>query len=86
MNHSDHHPDGVLWARVEDGFHVGSRGGDFLGYVDRQPDGSHRAFDARSVALGDYASLGEATHAVVVSATPPASLAGSADAVDGGLV
>ncbi len=86
MNHSDHHPDGVLWARVEDGFHVGSRGGDFLGYVDRQPDGSHRAFDARSTTLGDYPSLGEATHAVVLSAALPASLAASADAAEGGLV
>lgn len=83
MNHSDQHPAGVLWACVEDGFHVGSRGGDFLGYVDRQPDGSHRAFDARSASLGDYASMGEATSAVVLAAAPPASLTGSADAPGG---
>ncbi len=54
----------VLWACVEEGFHVGSRGGNFLGYVDRQPDGSYRAFDARSTLLGDHAQLADATRAV----------------------
>ncbi|WP_186307492.1 hypothetical protein [Microbacterium sp. 1.5R] len=54
----------VLWACVEEGFHVGSRAGDFLGYVDRQPSGRFRAFDARSEGLGDFSTLGEATAAV----------------------
>lgn len=54
----------VLWACVEDGFHVGSRRGDFLGYVDRQPDGGYRAFDARSRTLGDFPTLQAATAAV----------------------
>ncbi|OAN40186.1 hypothetical protein [Microbacterium sp. H83] len=58
----------VLWACVEEGFHVGSRGGDFLGYVDRQPDGAHRAFDAHSALVGDYSTLHEATAAVVAAA------------------
>ncbi|MEV4734987.1 MULTISPECIES: hypothetical protein [unclassified Microbacterium] len=57
----------VLWACVEEGFHVGSRGGDFLGYVDRQPDGAYRAFDARSSMIGDHPTLAEATAAVAAS-------------------
>lgn len=59
----------VLWACVEEGFHVGSRGGDFLGYVDRQPDGSHRAFDAHSALVGDFPTLHDATAAVVDAAS-----------------
>lgn len=54
----------VLWACVEEGFHVGSRRGDFLGYIDRQPDGEYRAFDARSRSLGDFPTLRAATAAV----------------------
>ncbi len=54
----------VLWACVEEGFHVGSRRGDFLGYVDRQAGGAYRAFDARSRMLGDFATLAAATNAV----------------------
>lgn len=63
----------VLWACVEEGFHVGSRRGDFLGYVDRQPDGRYRAFDARSLHLGDFATLPAATNAVeqLTNATSP---------------
>ena len=64
----------VLWACVEEGFHVGSRRGDFLGYIDRQPDGGYRAFDARSRSLGDFASLRAATAAVeeLTDDVPPA--------------
>lgn len=54
----------VLWACVEAGFHVGSRGGDFLGYVDRQANGEYIAFDARSQWLGSFPTLDEATVAV----------------------
>ncbi len=54
----------MLWACVEDGFHVGSRVGDFLGYVDRQSDGSYVAFDARAVSIGRFDSLHDATSAV----------------------
>jgi hypothetical protein len=60
---SDHHPD-VLWACVEDGFHVGSRVGEFLGYVDRQSDGSYAAFDARAQSIGRFDTLHDATSAV----------------------
>lgn len=67
VNNPDTHPSDVLWACVEEGFHVGSRGGDFLGYVDRQSDGRYVAFDARSHAIGSFASLDEATSAVSAS-------------------
>lgn len=60
----------VLWACVEEGFHVGSRVGEFLGYVDRQPDGSYRAFDAHALALGDFPTLHDATSAVGAAAPP----------------
>ena len=45
---------GALWASVADGFYVGSDAGSFLGYVDRQPDGRWRAFDAVSRVIGDF--------------------------------
>lgn len=78
-------PGDVLWACVEEGFHVGSRGGNFLGYVDRQPDGSFRAFDARSVLLGDHAHLADATRAVAdveMSAVEMSAVAGE-DSTEG---
>lgn len=61
---------GVTWARVEDGFHVGSRRGDFLGYVDRQSDGSYLAFGPRSEVVGRFDVLVAAMTAVT-SAHPP---------------
>lgn len=48
---------GVVWARVEDGFHVGSRGGDFLGYIERAADGYFDAFDMRSRPVGRFPTL-----------------------------
>lgn len=73
MPNSDLPDSHVLWACVEEGFHVGSRRGDFLGYVDRQPDGGYRAFDARSRPQGDFPTLAAATSAVeqlMVEASP----------------
>ena len=69
MNDPHPAPSDVLWACVEEGFHVGSRSGDFLGYVDRRPDGTYAAFDARSHAIGRYATLDLATAAVSSSGT-----------------
>lgn len=71
VNEHHQHPAGVLWACVEDGFHVGSRDGEFLGYVDRQPDRHYLAFDARSQRLGEFPSLHDATAAVVSSSATP---------------
>lgn len=55
----------VTWSRVDKGFHVGSRAGEFVGYVDEMADGTHVAFDGRSTPVGRYASLKEAQRAVV---------------------
>ncbi|QLD12104.1 hypothetical protein [Microbacterium oleivorans] len=65
---------GVVWARVEDGFHVGSRDGDFVGYIDRLPDGRYEAYDSRSQSAGTFVELTAAMRAL---ATPPAR--GAAD-------
>ncbi len=60
---------GVVWARVEDDFHVGSRWGEFLGYIERQSDGSFVAFDMHSRSAGRFAAL---THAMnALTAQPP---------------
>ena len=55
---------GVTWARVEDGFHVASRRGEFLGYVDRQSDGGYLAFDAFSRMVGRFRGIAAAMSAV----------------------
>jgi hypothetical protein len=60
---------GVVWARVEDGFHVGSRRGEFLGYIERQSDGSFIAFDMLSRAAGRFTVLTQAMNAL--TAQPP---------------
>ncbi|MFF8186771.1 hypothetical protein ACF044_05875 [Microbacterium sp. NPDC016588] len=45
---------GVVWARVEDGFHVASARGVFLGYIDREADGSYLAYNGRSRLVGRF--------------------------------
>lgn len=54
----------VSWATVEDGFHVGSRAGEFVGYVERTPDGHYVGFDGRSTPVGRYETIDDARHAV----------------------
>lgn len=54
----------VSWSTVEDGFHVGSRSGEFVGYAERTPDGHFIGFDGRSTPVGRYSSLDEAQRAV----------------------
>jgi hypothetical protein len=61
---------GIVWARVEDGFHVGSRDGDFVGYIDRLPDGRYQAYDSRSRSAGMFPELTAAMRAL---ASPPAA-------------
>ncbi|WP_205823065.1 hypothetical protein [Microbacterium hydrothermale] len=61
---------GVVWARVEEGFHVGSRKGVFLGYIDRQPDGGYVAFDGTSRVVGSFRTL-TAAMAAVTNGQPP---------------
>lgn len=55
---------GVVWSLVEDGFHVGSRGGEFLGYIDRQRDGSFVACDLYSREIGRFRELPAAMRAI----------------------
>lgn len=61
---------GVIWARVEEGFHVGSRKGMFLGYIDRQADGDYLAFDGSSRVVGSFRTL-TAAMAAVTNGQPP---------------
>lgn len=51
------------WARVDSGFYVASRDGEFVGSVDRSPDGSYLAFDSRSTPVGRYDTLEAAQRA-----------------------
>lgn len=57
----------ATWARVDAGFHVASRAGEFLGYVDRSADGSYLAFDGRSTPVGRYDTLRDAQRAVITT-------------------
>ena len=57
---------GVVWARVEDGFHVGSRGGEFVGYIDRQSDGRFLACDLYSRPVGYFPDLPSAMRVLSV--------------------
>ena len=54
----------ITWARVDDGFHVASTDGAFVGSVDTTSDGHYVAFDGSSTPIGRYASLSEAKAAV----------------------
>lgn len=64
----------ATWARVDSGFHVASRDGEFLGYVDQAADGSFLAFDGRSTPVGRYDTLRDAKRAVLsVDGVRPAS-------------
>jgi hypothetical protein len=58
------HGDGVVWSRVDEGFHVGSRAGEFVGFVDRQDDGAYLACDRHSRPIGRFDVLEAATDAV----------------------
>lgn len=54
----------VVWARVDDGFYVGSLPGRFLGCIDRQADDEFVALDVHARPIGTYAGLAEAMSAV----------------------
>lgn len=66
----------AVWARVDDGFYVGSRGGDFLGYVDRRDDGRFVAADLHSHPLGVFDDLASARSSVE-QAAPIVTMKGS---------
>lgn len=54
----------VTWVRVEAGFHVASRAGEFVGFAERTSDGHVVGFDARSTPVGRYDTLEAAQRAV----------------------
>lgn len=62
---------GVLWAMVEDGFHVGSRDGEFLGYIDRRSDGEFLACDMFSREIGVFGDLPSAMQVVTDGPSAP---------------
>jgi hypothetical protein len=55
----------ATWARVDDGFYVGSRDGVFLGCIDVLPDGRFAALDAHTQPIAIRGSLPEAMYAVI---------------------
>ncbi|WP_243076492.1 peptide ABC transporter permease [Microbacterium sp. SS28] len=61
----------VTWAQPDTGFHVASRAGEFVGYVDTTADGHFVAFDGRSTAVGRYDSLAHAKRAVLSAGSTP---------------
>lgn len=70
MPEHHHHTPGTVWARVEDGFHVASRGGNFLGYIEQRKDGRYVAFDMRSAIVGTFADLVSAMRTLSSAPTP----------------
>lgn len=54
----------ITWVRVESGFHVASRSGEYVGYAERTGDGHFVGFDGQSTPVGHYISLREAQRAV----------------------
>lgn len=63
---------GPTWAHVDDGLHVVSRAGEYLGCVDRSGDGAYLAFDGRATPVGRYDTLREAQRAVLSVPDPGA--------------
>ena len=55
---------GIVWSRVEEGFHVASARGAFLGYIDREADGTYWAYNGRSRPVGRFPGLVAAMAAV----------------------
>ncbi|TQJ29640.1 hypothetical protein FBY39_0083 [Microbacterium sp. SLBN-146] len=54
----------ALWARVDEGFYVGSHNGTFLGCIEVLSDGRFAALDAHTRPLSTHTRLDEAMHAV----------------------
>ncbi|WP_313355618.1 hypothetical protein [Microbacterium sp.] len=58
-------PRAVTWSKVDTGFYVASKAGEYVGSVDTTPDGHFVAFDATSAPIGRYADLPGAKAAVL---------------------
>lgn len=63
---SDSRPaaESIRWAQVETGFYVGSRGGEFLGYIDRSEIGRYTVCDLHSRPVADFGTLDDAMEAL----------------------
>ena len=59
------------WSQVEDDFYVGSRNGEFLGYIDREETGAYVACDQFSRVRGTYDSLTDAIAALEAAPETP---------------
>lgn len=55
----DEGPRAVRWSQVEEAFYVGNYRGNFVGYIDRGPDGAFRSFDRMSTLRGEASTLEE---------------------------
>ncbi|MGC0369187.1 hypothetical protein [Microbacterium sp. SLBN-111] len=66
---------GIVWSRVEEGFHVASARGAFLGYIDREADGTYWAYNGRSRPVGRFPGLVAAMAAVTHAHTQAAAVA-----------
>lgn len=93
MTADDRHGSAVIWARVEEGFHVASARGAFLGYVDREADGTYLAYNGRSRPVGRFPGLVAAMAAVTnshadadASASPEIELRQVPDALPGAVL
>lgn len=58
----------ATWARVDDGFYVGSLDGAFLGCIDTLPDGRFAAMDAHTQPIRTCDDLPEAMRTVLEAA------------------
>ncbi|MEJ6489705.1 hypothetical protein PQI23_08220 [Leucobacter sp. USCH14] len=47
----------ITWARIEDDFFVGSRDGEFLGFIDVEESGLYVVCDQFSRPIGQYSEL-----------------------------
>ncbi len=54
----------ITWARVDEGFHVASRAGAYVGFAERTESGDFLGFDGRSTRVGRFATLAQAQRAV----------------------
>lgn len=92
MTADDRPGSGVVWARVEEGFHVASARGAFLGYVDREADGTYLAYNGRSRPVGRFPGLVAAmaavsqAHGQATEAAPEIELRQVPDALPGSVV
>ena len=60
----------LRWSEVERGFHVGERGGEFVGYIDTNVDGTHVAFDGHASPVGRFRTLAEAKASLLTTDHP----------------